>query len=197
MRSSLPLLLETVRIEGGLIYNLPYHQRRMDKSREHLFHTFSTIDLASHISPPDKNGLYRCRILYGQEIESIEYIPYTPKPIQTLKIVTSDIEYRHKYADRSALDNLLAQHPSADEIIIVQKGLVTDTTISNLAFFKSGRWYTPRIPLLEGTMRTKFVENGLLQPYDIRMEELSDYTHVALINAMLGFKILNSVTISK
>jgi len=195
MPHSTPLLLETIRIEGGVIHNLPYHQARMNRSREHLFHTFSTIDLASHLQPPDTHQIYRCRVLYGHEIEKIEYLPYTPKPIRHLKIVTSDIEYRHKYADREPLNRLLSLHPNADEVIIEKDGLLTDTTIANIAFFKNGKWYTPQKPLLEGTMREKFLDKGVLHLKDITKDELPDYSHVALINAMIGFKILNNFTI--
>ena len=197
MPHSSPLLLETIRIEQGVIYNLPYHQARMNRSRDHLFHTFSVIDLASHINIPSEEGIYRCRILYGQEIENIEYIPYTPKQIRSLKIVSSDIEYRYKYANREKLDMLLRENPEVDEVIIEKDGLLTDTTISNIAFYRDGKWYTPKKPLLEGTMREKFVKNGILHPKDISKDDLDNYTHVALINAMIGFKILNHITIEK
>jgi 4-amino-4-deoxychorismate lyase len=195
MPHSSPLLLETIRIEEGTIHNLSYHQARVNRSREHLFHTFSTLELASHIKVPAQKGIFRCRILYGQEIEKIEYLPYIPKPIAHLKIVTSNIEYRYKYADREALDGLLTSHPEADEVIIEKNGLLTDTTIANIAFYRNGIWYTPKMPLLEGTMREKFLDKGLLQTKDIRKAELESYTHVALINAMIGFKILNKFTI--
>lgn len=195
MAENTPLLLETIRIEEGIIHNLPYHQARMNRSREHLFHTFSVIDLASHLAIPKENGIIRCRVLYGQEIENIEYLPYTPKEIHTLKIVSSDIQYHYKYADRKKLDNLLTAHPNADEVIIEQDGLLTDTTISNIAFFREGKWYTPKKPLLEGTMREKFLKQGILHPHNIRKDEVKSYSHVALINAMLGFKILNKITI--
>ena len=193
--SSPPLLLETIRIEGGKAHNLPYHQARMDRSREHLYHTFSHIDLASQIKVPDQEGLYRCRIVYGQEIETIEYLPYSPKAIRHLSVVSSEIHYPHKYVDREALNALLDAHPDADEVIIVQNGLLTDTTIANIALYQEGKWYTPKTPLLEGTMRAKFLDKGLIFPKDIHVEELSDYTHVALMNAMIGFKILNDCTI--
>ncbi len=195
MSYTTPLLLETIRIEEGNIYNLPYHQARMDRSREHLFHTFSVIDLASQLSAPSDEGIFRCRVLYGQEIEQIEYLPYVPKKIQTLKIVPSDIDYRYKYADREKFDTLLTENADADEVIIEKDGLLTDTTISNIALFQNGRWYTPKKPLLEGTMRAKFLDNGILHPRDIKKEEMGDYTHLALINAMLGFKILKKITI--
>jgi len=187
-----PLLLETVRIEEGEICNLSYHQKRMDRSREALMESFSPLHLAESLHIPDAHGLYRCRILYSQTIEKIEYLPYTPKPVNVLKTVDSDISYRYKYANRSELDALLHAHPAADEVIIIQDGLVTDTTISNLAFFKEGEWFTPQIPLLEGTMREKLLDQGVLKPQKIRKEDLSGYTHIALLNALLGFSIIRS-----
>jgi len=190
-----PLLLETIRIEGGSIHNLPYHQARMDRSREALYHTFSSIDLRSELHIPEEKGIYRCRIVYGQEIESIEYLPYTPKTVRRLKIVSSEISYRYKYADRSQLDALLKDNPDYDEVIVEKNGLLTDTTIANIAFFKEGKWYTPKRPLLEGTMRAKFIDKGLLHPKEIRSDEINEYSHFALINAMIGFKILNDYSI--
>jgi 4-amino-4-deoxychorismate lyase len=167
----------------------------MNRSREHLFHTFSVIDLESHLSIPSDEGIFRCRVLYGQEIEQIEYLPYTPKKIRSLKIVSSDIQYHYKYADREKLHALLASNPQADEVIIEQDGLLTDTTIANIAFYRDGKWYTPRKPLLEGTMREKFLNKRILHLRDIHKDDVNSYSHVALINAMLGFKILNKITI--
>ncbi len=195
MPNSTPLLLETIRIEEGEIVNLPYHQARFDKSRKAHFKHTNTIDLSDAINVPSQTGVYRCRILYGRDIEEVSYHPYTPKTIQKLKIVSSNIEYPYKYADRSALESLLQEHQDADDVIIEKHGLLTDTTIANLAWYDGTSWYTPKTPLLEGTMRAKFIDKGLLHPRDIAKEDLSSFTHVALINAMLGFKILNDITI--
>ena len=189
-----PLLLETIRIEEGQIANLSYHQARCDKSRQTLFHTAKPLELSSIIDPP-KIGLYRCRILYAEALHSIEYIPYTPKTIETLKIIPSEIEYNFKYANRDGLNALLEANKDVDEVIIEKEGCLTDTTISNIAFFDGKQWFTPDTPLLEGTMRAKLIEEGLLQTKKIRKEALSNYSQVALINAMIGFKILNIDTI--
>ncbi len=188
-------LLETIRIEEGKAQNLPYHQARFDRSRKALFNTTSPLTLLKHIDPP-QNGLYRCRILYTDTIESVEYLLYTPKTINTLKVVTDNtLEYCYKYADRTLLNTLLSAHPNADEIIIEQNGLLTDTTIANIAFYNGSTWLTPATPLLEGTMRAHLLDKGMLQTADIRKSDLHRYTHVALMNAMLGFKILKEVTI--
>ncbi|GIT99042.1 aminotransferase class IV family protein [Sulfurovum sp. TSL1] len=189
-RSHTPLLLETIKIEDGVIHNLSYHQLRCNKSRQILFDSHDVLDLSSCIEAP-KTGLYRCRILYAEHLHTIEYIPYTPKEIQRLKIVSSDIEYSLKYADRDALNALLESHKDVDEVIIEKKGYLTDTTISNIAFYDGKQWVTPAEPLLEGTMRAKLIDEGFLHPKEIKKERLQNYSHVALMNAMIGFKILN------
>jgi 4-amino-4-deoxychorismate lyase len=189
-RSQTPLLLETIRIEDGVIHNLKYHQQRCNKSRQILFDSHDVLDLFACIEAP-KSGLYRCRILYAEHLHSIEYIPYTPKEIHSLKIVSSDIEYSLKYANRDALNALLASNQDVDEVIIEKKGYLSDTTMSNIAFFDGKQWVTPLNPLLEGTMRAKLIDEGFLHPKEIKREELQNYSQVALMNAMIGFKILN------
>ncbi|EIF50289.1 aminotransferase class IV family protein [Sulfurovum sp. AR] len=189
-QSKTPLLLETIKIEEGKIHNLVYHQHRCNKSRQLLFNSHDILDLSSCIDAP-KSGLYRCRILYAECLYSIEYIPYTPKEIHSLKIVSSNIEYSLKYANRDALNALLASNKDVDEVIIEKKGYLTDTTISNIAFFDGEQWVTPEKPLLEGTMRAKLIDEGFLHPKQISKEDLKNYSQVALMNAMIGFKILN------
>jgi len=190
----LPLLLETIKIEDGEVYDLSYHQARCDESRKALFHSTDRLDLSSLIQAPPK-GLYRCRILYDEKIHSIEYIPYSAKEIHRLKIIASDLEYDHKYANRDALNKLLQAQPDADDILIEKEGYLTDTTIANIAFYDGKQWFTPEKPLLKGTMRAKLLDVGFLHTRKIKKEDLKNYTQVALMNAMIGFKILNIDTI--
>jgi len=188
------LLLETIKIVEGEIHNLPYHQERCNRSRQTLFHSTDILDLVSIIQPP-KTGLYRCRILYAEALHSVEYFPYVPKEIQTLKIIPSEIDYAFKYADRSALTALLDSHKEVDEVIIEKEGYLTDTTIANIAFYDGNQWFTPEDPLLKGTMRAKLIDEGFLQTRKLKKSDLPLYTQVALMNAMLGFKILNHFNI--
>ena len=188
------LLLETIKIEDGEIHNLRYHQKRCNQSRKALFQSTDTLELSSIINPP-KRGLYRCRILYGETLHSIDYIPYTPKKIQTLRIVPSDIDYSLKYANRDSLNALLESNKDVDEVIIEKNGYLTDTTISNIAFYDGEQWFTPAKPLLEGTMRAKLIDEGFLQIKEIKREDLYHYSQVALMNAMIGFKIINDIKI--
>jgi len=188
------LLLETIKIEEGEVFNLSYHQARFDTSRNELFELREELELSSIIKSPQK-GLYRCRILYDQKIHSIEYIPYKPKKIQKLKIVTSNMNYDYKYANREAFNKLLKKHSAYDEVIIEKKGYITDTTISNIAFYDGDKWVTPTQPLLHGTMRAKLLDEGFLHLKEIKKEDLKNYSQIALMNSMIGFKILNHFTI--
>ena len=186
----MPLLLETIKVEGYKASNILYHQKRLDKSQKALFGAAAGIDLALLINAPSE-ALYRCRILYDTEIRSIEYLPYTPKKIHTLKMVRSSLDYDYKYADRSDLNALIEAHSQYDDILIEKEGFLTDTSIANIAFYDGSQWFTPKYPLLEGTIRAKLLDEGFLQTKEIQREDLSSYTQVALMNAMIGFKIID------
>ncbi|MFK5976096.1 MAG: aminotransferase class IV [Sulfurovum sp.] len=183
------MLLETIKIEDGEVFNLLYHQKRVDRSRKRLYNSKDILNLSAIIKPFRHKGLYRCRIIYGEELQSIEYIPYTPKQIESIHIVSSEIEYGLKYLYRDELNNLL-KISEADEVIIEKNGLLTDTTIANIALYDGNRWWTPKTPLLQGTMRAKLLSKGFLHTKNIKKEDLLQYSHLALMNAMIGFKIL-------
>ena len=192
--SSSTELLETIRCEDGKIYNLSYHQDRCTQSRKELYSSTDILDLASFILPP-KHGLFRCRIIYAEKIKHIQYIPYVSKEIHTLKVVSSSLDYHLKYADRNTINTLLSSHKDADDIIIEKQGYLTDTSIANIAFFDGKYWVTPAKPLLKGTMRQKLIDEGFLHTKQISKKDLDTFTQVALINAMIGFKILNHCNI--
>ena len=189
------LLLETIRIEGGGTRHLDYHNQRFNDTRNRLFKINESIDLAHYIKAPGE-GLYRCRILYNQNIQKVEYIPYAPRPIKRIALKESDISYPFKYADRSELDRLLASSPESDEVLIVKDGLLTETTIANIAFLENGKWITPKKPLLEGTTRKRLIDKGFLIPKTIRSDAIDHFDGFALMNAMIGFKILNPIWVT-
>jgi len=191
------LLLETIRVEDGQVFNLPYHQKRLNQTQKALWQLATpSIQLKDLIHTPPKEGLYRCRILYNQTLQSVEYLPYSPKEVKHIQIVTSSIDYTYKYAKRSSLDALLLEQKEADAVIIKKEGYLTDTTIANIAFYDGTKWYTPKRPLLQGTMRAKLLDENFLIPKKIKEEDLKHFKKVALMNAMIGFSILNSLSIT-
>jgi 4-amino-4-deoxychorismate lyase len=186
-------LLETIKIEDGQVMNIEWHNRRCNKSRLELFQEKKLLNLEEFIKPP-KEGLYRCRILYDTEVNAIEYIPYSPKKVSSLKVVESDIEYSYKYNNRTEINRLLEE--GYDDIIIEKHGLLTDTTIANIAFYDGEQWFTPTKPLLEGTIRAKLLSENFLITKNIKNDDIQYYSHFALMNAMIGFQIYKNININ-
>lgn len=59
-------------------------------------------------------GIYKCRVIYAEALLQVAFIPYTPRPIRSLKLVVDDaIDYAWKYEDRSALNHLFFGKPTA------------------------------------------------------------------------------------
>ncbi len=183
------LLLETIRISDGTPQNLFLHEKRMNASRRKLFGSTGDISLAEHILVPDDclKGIYRCRVIYEESIKSVEFSPYRPAAIRTLKLVhADDIDYSLKYLDRSCLTGLI-DRGVADDVLIIRNGFVTDTSYSNIVFTDGSHWVTPDTPLLHGTMREKLLREGAIKEEGITVADLGRFTHFRLINAMLGF----------
>ena len=185
-----PLLLETIKVQEGEVFHLSYHNRRFNHSRNSLFGIVKPVDLREYITPPD-NGLYRCRVLYNHKIQKIEFLPYQAKHIQKIALISNDLAYPFKYANRTPFDKLLDASPGCDDILITQEGFLTDTTIANIAFLQEGRWITPEYPLLKGTTRQRLIDEGFLTLKAIRIDEIDSFDGFALMNAMIGFKVLD------
>jgi len=183
------MLFETISILNGSIQHLSYHQARIDSSRAALFgEDIEELDLSSIIHPPTGSGRLKCRVVYERVLKSIDYTPYIPREIKRLKRVDSQIGYSHKFTDRGELEELFEKRGDADDILIVRDGLVTDTSIANIAFFNGRNWVTPKSPLLRGTTRERLIKSGFLLPRDIPYSEIRSFRRFALLNAMIGFE---------
>jgi len=189
-------LIETIKIKDGKIYNIFYHNKRCNRSRLELFGEQKTIDLVEYITNYPKKGLFKCRILYNKDVISVEYIPYTINRNKSFKIVSSDIDYNHKYSNRDSLNRLKEVNSLYDEIIIEKDGLLTDTSIANIAFFDGKNWITPKRPLLKGTVRERLLDIKILIEKDITSDSIKKFSCFALMNAMIGFQIQTDIKIS-
>lgn len=182
-------LLETIKLVKGKAQNLEYHQRRFDDSRQRLFNCYERLLLAQHIQPPQGIAALprtKCRILYREKIEKIEYLPYQFPSIRKLRLVFADwIEYPFKYVERGSLERLYALRQEADDILIVKKGLLTDSSFANLVFYDGSKYYTPAHPLLAGTKRQRLLDEGRISPEDIAPQDLKHFKEVFFINSML------------
>lgn len=184
------LLVESIRLEDGKLLNVSFHNDRMLRSLSGIFGIETDINLEKIVTIPDeaKKRVFKCRIEYDNEIRKVEFIPYIIKRITSLKIVEDDkIEYPYKYADRKHIDLLFSKRERADDILIIKNGMVTDTSYANVIFRNfNGDWITPSTFLLSGTRRESLLNNGKIKEAVITIRDLSKYTEVKLINAMIG-----------
>ncbi len=184
------LLFETIKIDNGKVCNIDYHNERLNRSRRELFGSSNNVNLEDIIVIPEQMQLHvaRCKVVYDDEIRKIEFFSYQPREISSLKLVEcNDIDYSHKYEDRTKLNELFGQRGGADDILIIKNGFVTDTSTANIVFYDGKRWITPSTPLLPGTQRARLMKEGIIVEKEIKMNDLEQFEKAVLINAMVEF----------
>ncbi|WP_020607142.1 aminotransferase class IV [Spirosoma spitsbergense] len=188
----MPSCLETICVRNRQLQHISAHNDRFNRTRLACWQMNDParledfIKLPNWLLPPE---IYKCRVTYGPDIETIEFEPYHIRPVQSLALVNANgLMYSHKYADRQAINNLFARRGSADDILLVRDGLLTDTSYANVALLAGNRWYTPAHPLLEGTQRARLLADGILHPADIRPADLPRFESIKLMNAMLDWE---------
>ncbi|VAW18728.1 Aminodeoxychorismate lyase [hydrothermal vent metagenome] len=184
-------LLETIKLEDGKLFNLEYHNRRLNKARRDYFGLKEEIALEGIITITEeyKTGLYRCRVIYSPEIERVEFVRHQYREVKSLMLVEGNsVDYRFKYTDRKQLLKLFGRRGGCDDILIVQNGCITDSSTANIIFFDGAKWWTPDTPLLPGTQRERLLEEGEIFECRITPGDLNKYINAGLINAMQDLK---------
>lgn len=185
------LLIESIKVVNGEFCNLSYHEQRMHRSLMTLCGDEEPLNLEEFLGKFQRpqEGVYKCRIEYDDRSKDVEFVPYKPKTINSLRIVEHDrISYEFKYKDRKTIDRLFELRKDCDDVLIVRRGYVTDTSFCNIVFRKDGHWYTPWSALLKGTQRQKLLERNIIREEDITPEDINSFQSFKLINAMLEFE---------
>jgi len=181
---------ETIKCDDIEVYNIHYHEKRIATT------IGKNINLLEYIYPPN-DKLLKCKVIYNQDdIIDISYDSYTKRDLKIFKIVIDDtISYKFKYLHRENLNILFSQKDNADDILIVKNNFITDTTIANIAIEIDNQWYTPKTPLLYGTTRQRYIDNGILKEKDIDIDNFKKAKKIALLNAMIDFEIIEDFSI--
>ncbi len=182
-------LVETIKLDDGKFYNLDLHNKRFNNTREELFKIKEHINLMDYLKVRefDKSGLFKCRIVYSEEIHYIEFVPYVIRQVKSLKLVNTCIDYSYKYEDRKDINDLLKLHENCDDILMVKYDKLTDTSAANIAFFDNNRWYTPACPLLKGVKREELLQNKTIFEEELRTSDLKKFHKAAIISTMVDF----------
>ncbi len=183
--------VEVVKVKDGVFIDPQPHIERILRTTLHFFSKPLTLQLTDDLVPVDlRKGIVKCRIVYNKEIISIDFEPYKIRNIQHLAIVEDDtIEYRYKYLNRNAINDLLKYRKDCDDILIVKNSLVTDTSYTNVVFKDPhGKLYTPTSTLLAGTKRQRLLGADIIHEREILVSDISSYVGVYLINAMIDIE---------
>ncbi|RBQ30244.1 aminotransferase class IV family protein [Aliarcobacter vitoriensis] len=176
------MFFETIKCEDFEVFNLDYHNKRVANT------IGLNINLQEYINPIS-SALLRCKVIYDEnQILDVQYFPYKKRDIKSFKIVVDDeINYSKKYLDRTKLDELYEKRDTCDEVIIVKNGIVTDTTIANIAVFYENFWISSKNCLLNGTTRARLIQEKKIFEKDITLDMLKNSSKIALLNAMIDF----------
>lgn len=188
---------EAIRLFNGQLQHLELHQQRMNRTTEHFYNT--DIDLSSIVDRIPYNaivGLYKCRVVYDNEIRDVQWQPYIPKPRNRVQLVDARaINYQYKYLNRTMFEQLANRYP-VDDLILIKNGTVTDALYSNLVFENNSGLFTPDTPLLLGTRRQYLLNGNVIQLAHITPQNLHQYRWVHFINAMLNLGDIPPVSVN-
>ena len=181
--------IESIKVEDRKIFLLDHHQKRVDATFAH-FGKEGSINLSEIFRnlDHDEDGLYKLSISYDLNKNfRTQLIPYAISEINNFQLVVNNVyDYLFKFEDRKELEKMLQQARSG-EIIIVKNNHITDTSFSNILFKKGKDWFTPSTYLLNGVQRQHLLQKNKIKEAEITMQNVSEYSHFQLINAMNDF----------
>ncbi|MDO4881088.1 MAG: aminotransferase class IV [Capnocytophaga sp.] len=186
--------IETIKLNDGKIYNLDYHQQRVERTFLHFFKNAPILQLYKELDKLSlpSIGLFKVRLEYSENHCVIEVLPYSFRKINNFAFVSTTIEYPFKSVNRQALD-AYKQQSKADEVIFVKNNYLTDTSYSNIVFYDGSHWVTPHTFLLNGTQRQRLLAENKIKESPISVKDVFHFEKIGLINAMND---LNDLTLT-
>lgn len=195
-------LLETMRYEPGEgLLHLDDHLDRLGSSARFFGFRFELEAATSELKRAvgDADAELRVRLALGRDgsvrIETSEAPPPAEGPVRLAlndePVDPNDVWLFHKTSRRAPYDRRRDRRPDVDDVILVNsRGVVTESTIANLAVSIEGRWVTPPLDsgLLPGTYRAVLLREGTLAERPVAIEELLGAAEVALVSSTRGWR---------
>ena len=191
--------IESIKVEDQKIYLLDFHQKRVNETFKH-FGKEGSVDLGKIFKDlaVDEDGLYKLRIVYDLEKNvKTQLIPYAIPEIDDFQLVENNcFDYPFKFEERREFEKMKTK-ARAEEIIIVKNNHITDTSFTNLLFLKGKDWFTPYTYLLNGVQRQYLLKNRKIKETEITLQNLREFSHFQMINALNDFDDMFVYPISK
>lgn len=182
---------ESLCVKNGAILHLHWHELRFEYTYKTFYGTPPPYGLLDNLCVPKAFNKRRTKlkIAYNKTNKAVVFEDYKTIPIVSVQLVEADsLNYSFKMSDRSGLNDLFAKRGRCDDILIVKKGLVTDSSCANVIFFDGKQWLTPARPLLHGTCRARLIAQKEIVTAAIPATNLNHFLGFKLINAMRDMK---------
>jgi para-aminobenzoate synthetase / 4-amino-4-deoxychorismate lyase len=183
-------LLETMRLEDGVVVRLERHLARLMESARYFGIPVQETRLRSVLSNLPKTGRARIRLLVdGQgeervESHALEETTRRAVSIARTPVDSSDRFLFHKTTHRAVYDRHISE--AWDVLLWNERGEVTEFTRGNVVLELSGELVTPArdCGLLAGCFRAELLEAGRLREAVIALEAVASATRLWLINSV-------------
>ena len=167
-----PDLIETMRVEGGVVADIDRHLARMAASAAFLGLTFDraatrdtvTCSAASVTTPA------RLRLLAAPSgVLSVQLSPLPPAPpgpvavaLVPHPVAATDWRLRHKTTDRAFYDAARAASGAFECLLVREDGQITEGSFTNVFVPRDSRLATPPLALglLPGILRQRLIDSG-------------------------------------
>jgi len=181
---------ESLKLADGQFFRIPNHQKRINRTFAIHFpdkKPFSVAETLKNSELPSK-GTFKIRISYDENEISTEIQPYTARKINSLRLVNiNTLPSFFKSEIRDIIHEAVLQKENCDDIIMVNNGLLTDTSYANIALYDGNKWFTPKKPYLYGSHRDFLIDEGIIEEKDIPVNELFNFQKICIFNGMVEF----------
>ena len=180
-------VFESIKIWDGIAENLQYHRARMERTAYDLWGIKEAYEnLEERMGSIPQSGLFKYKLSYYKKNSKVNIEAYNIKPLERIYCKHDELlTYPYKFSDRSVFEQLQKNIKPSDDVLFIQKGLLTDSLYANIAAWNGKEWHTPTDPLLKGTKRQLLIDTNQIIEKSIALEYLNTYTKISLINAML------------
>ncbi len=199
-RASQPFdLLESMRLEGGLLLRQDGHLARLRAAAEHFGHRLDESAVRQALASQAEahpQGTFKLRLLVAAdgsvqaEAAPLPTPPSTPHRVvlATRPMPAPDDFIRHKTTRRQAYAPFAPPTGCFDTLLFNAAGELTEFTIGNVALKLGGRWWTPPAAcgLLPGVMRAELLSQGELTERVLTRKDLEQAEGIELINSVRG-----------
>lgn len=180
-------LFESLCVQDGKLLNSQWHENRFQTSYNQYYGSPAPFFLLEGLNIPNNfsKGRVKLRIRYNQKDRIFHFEHYQTQKIESLQLVyTEELDYSFKYTERENLNALFSQKGKSDDVLIVKKGRITDSSYANVVFFDGNEWWTPNHPLLKGTCRARLLSQEIIKEILLEVNDLKNFKGLKLINAM-------------